>query len=70
VKIVPVGEKGISDYSPFFTTMEELKAAAKSDKTLADSLGLPVISENARYSILKLSHLSLLKFSLARSRQR
>jgi hypothetical protein len=57
VKIVPVGEKGISDYSPFFTTMEELQAAAKSDKTLADSLGLPVISENARYSIFEIKPL-------------
>jgi hypothetical protein len=58
VKIVPVGEKGISDYSPFFTTMEELQAAAKSDKTLADALGLPVISENARYSIFEIKPLA------------
>jgi hypothetical protein len=57
VKIVPVGEKTISDFSPFFTTMEELNAAAKSDKTLADSLGLPVTSENARYSIFEIKPL-------------
>jgi hypothetical protein len=57
VKIVPIGEEGISDFSPFFTTMEELQAAAKSGKTLADSLGLPVISENARYSIFEINPL-------------
>jgi hypothetical protein len=57
VKIVPLGEKRISDYSPFFTTMDELKAAANSDKTLADALGLPVISENARYSIFEINPL-------------
>lgn len=57
VKIVPVTEKGASDYSPFFTTMEELQAAAKSDKTLADALGLPVTSENAKYHIFEITPL-------------
>lgn len=57
VKIVPHGAEGISDYSPFFTTMDELKATARSDKTLADSLGLPVISEDARYSIFEIKPL-------------
>ncbi|MFG0272193.1 DUF6861 domain-containing protein [Pseudomonas sp. zjy_14] len=57
VKIVPIGEKGVSDFSPFFTTMDELKAAAKSGRTLADSLGLPVISENSRYSIFEITPL-------------
>ena len=57
VKIVPVTEKGASDYSPFFTTMEELQAAAKSDKTLADALGLPVTSENARYHVFEITPL-------------
>ena len=57
VKVVPQGAEGISDYSPFFTTMDELKAAARSDKTLADSLGLPVLSEDARYSIFEITPL-------------
>lgn len=37
--------------------MDELKAAAKSGRTLADSLGLPVISENSRYSIFEITPL-------------
>jgi len=53
VKIVPVGEK-ITDYSPYFTTMEELQASAKSSKTLADSLGLPLVSEAPKYSIFEI----------------
>jgi hypothetical protein len=57
VKIVPVTLERVSDYSPFFTTMEELQAAARSNKTLADALGLPVTSENARYHIFEISPL-------------
>lgn len=58
VKIVPQAEKSISDFSPFFTTMDELNAAASLDTTLADALGLPVISENARYSIFEITPLT------------
>ncbi|WP_062387701.1 DUF6861 domain-containing protein [Pseudomonas abietaniphila] len=58
VKIVPVTEEKISDFSPFFTTMEELKAAANTDKTLADSLGLPLISEDTKYKIYEITPLS------------
>lgn len=56
VKIVPEGQ-GISPYSPFFTTHEELQAAARSGKTLADSFGLPLGSESTRYSTFEMSPL-------------
>lgn len=49
-EIVPEGQ-GVSPYSPFFTTHEELQAAAKSGRTLADSFGLPLSSESTTYSI-------------------
>ncbi|MEN5302244.1 DUF6861 domain-containing protein [Pseudomonas sp. TWI628] len=56
VKIVPEGQS-VSPYSPFFTTHEELQAAARSGKTLADSFGLPLGSESTRYSIFEMSPL-------------
>lgn len=56
VKIVPEGQT-VSPYSPFFTTHEELQAAARSGKTLADSFGLPLGSESTRYSIFEMSPL-------------
>ncbi|WP_414157164.1 hypothetical protein [Pseudomonas sp. BNK-15] len=42
---------------PFFTTHEELQAAARSGKTLADSFGLPLGSESTRYTIFELAPL-------------
>lgn len=57
VKIVPYGETGISDYSPFFTTMDELKAAALRKTSLAEELGLPLVSEAPRYSIFEITPL-------------
>ena len=56
VKIVPEGQ-GVSPYSPFFTTHEELQAAAKSGRTLADSFGLPLSSESTTYSIYEMAPL-------------
>jgi len=56
VKIVPEGQ-GVSPYSPFFTTHEELQAAANSGRTLADSFGLPLSSESTTYSIYEMAPL-------------
>lgn len=56
VKIVPEGQ-GVSPYLPFFTTHEELQAAAKSGRTLADSFGLPLSSESTTYSIYEMAPL-------------
>jgi hypothetical protein len=56
IKIVPEGQ-GVSPYSPFFTTHEELQAAASSGRTLADSFGLPLGSESTRYSIFEMAPL-------------
>ena len=56
IKIVPEGQ-GVSPYSPFFTTHEELQAAANSGRTLADSFGLPLGSEAPRYSIFEMAPL-------------
>jgi hypothetical protein len=56
VKIVPEGQS-VSPYSPFFTTHEELQAAASSGRTLADSFGLPLASESTTYSIFEMSPL-------------
>jgi hypothetical protein len=52
-KIVPEGEK-VSDYSPFFTTESDLKAAQSSGKTLADYYGLPIKSEADVYDVYKI----------------
>ncbi|MNG26685.1 hypothetical protein D3C84_1117040 [compost metagenome] len=56
VKIVPVGDR-VRDFSPYFTTMDELQNATKSNRTLADSLGLPLTSEAPKYSIFEISPL-------------
>lgn len=56
VKIVPEGGE-VSKYSPFFTTIEELKSAAKTDRALADSFGLPLVSESSKYSIFEIKPL-------------
>lgn len=53
IKIVPIGQEA-SKYSPFFTTMEELQNAAKSNRTLADVFGLPLVSEAPKYSIFEM----------------
>ncbi|QJI43974.1 hypothetical protein HKK52_24435 [Pseudomonas sp. ADAK2] len=53
VKIVPVG-KEVTDYSPFFTTMDELKKASQSESTLADYFGLPLTSEASKYSVFEI----------------
>ncbi|KWS40980.1 DUF6861 domain-containing protein [Pseudomonas syringae] len=54
VKIVPVG-KEVSDYSPFFTTMDELRRASQSKATLADLFGLPLTSEASKYSVFEIT---------------
>jgi filamentous hemagglutinin len=54
VKIVPKGQR-VSDYSPFFTTEADLKAASKSGYSLADYFGLPIKSESTVYDIYKIS---------------
>lgn len=54
VKIVPVG-KEVSDYSPFFTTMDELRRASQSKGTLADFFGLPLTSEASKYSVFEIT---------------
>ncbi|WP_190306164.1 hypothetical protein [Pseudomonas coronafaciens] len=54
VKIVPV-RKEVSDYSPFFTTMDELRRASQSKATLADLFGLPLTSEASKYSVFEIT---------------
>uniref|UniRef100_UPI000AFAFE0F hypothetical protein n=1 Tax=Frateuria defendens TaxID=2219559 RepID=UPI000AFAFE0F len=54
VKVVPQGV-GVSPYSPFFTTMEELGRASQSGRTVADYFGLPLNSESTTYSIYQIS---------------
>lgn len=54
VKIVPHGE-GVSAYTPFFATMDDLQAAAKSGQSLADAFGLPIRSEAAVYDIYQIA---------------
>lgn len=56
VKIVPEGQT-VSPYSPFFTTRQQLDAAASSGKSLADAFGLPLGSEAPSYSIYQISPL-------------
>lgn len=54
VKIVPQGQ-GVSPYSPFFTTMDEIKAAKKAGPSLADRFGLPVKSQAPVYDIYQIT---------------
>ncbi len=56
VKIVPKG-KGVSEYSPFFTTMDELKAAQSTGRPLSDVFGLPAISDSASYDVFQIKPL-------------
>ncbi|OUM05746.1 hypothetical protein BW686_19060 [Pseudomonas syringae] len=56
IKIVPRGQE-VTSYSPFFTTLEELQAAMKSGKTLADAFGLPLKSESVGYSVFQIAPL-------------
>ncbi|MGN2434014.1 DUF6861 domain-containing protein [Pseudomonas syringae] len=56
IKIVPRGQE-VTSYSPFFTTLEELQAAMKSGRTLADSFGLPLKSESVGYSVFEIAPL-------------
>jgi hypothetical protein len=53
VKIVPKGQ-GVSDYSPYFTTMDELKKAQVSNKPLSDIFGLPATSDSAKYDVFQI----------------
>jgi hypothetical protein len=54
VKIVPQGQE-VSPYSPFFTTMEQLDAASRSGKTMADYFGIPIKSEASVYDIYQIT---------------
>ena len=56
IKIVPEGST-VSPYSPFFTTLEEIKAAISRGSSLADSFGLPLSSEATRYSMYQITPL-------------
>jgi hypothetical protein len=56
VKIVPQGQT-VSQYSPFFTTSEELAAARTSGRSLADYFGLPIKSEAAVYDVYQITPL-------------
>jgi hypothetical protein len=53
VKIAPK-EQGVSDYSPYFTTMDELKKAQSSNKPLSDLFGLPATSDAAKYDVFQI----------------
>ena len=53
VKIVTKGQ-GVSDYSPFFTTMDDLKAAQKSNRPLSDMFGLPAASDSPAYDVFQI----------------
>jgi hypothetical protein len=53
VKIVPKGQ-GVSDYSPFFTTMDDLKAAQKANRPLSDMFGLPAASDSPAYDVFQI----------------
>jgi uncharacterized Zn-binding protein involved in type VI secretion len=53
VKIVPQG-KTVSEFSPFFTTPEELRSAAASGKGLSDYFGLPLKSSASTYDVYKI----------------
>jgi|GEM_PF-1807833 len=54
VKIVPAG-KGLSAYSPFFTTKDELEIAQTSDRPLSDVFGLPVVNDSAQYDVYEMT---------------
>jgi len=53
VKIVPEGQ-GVSSYSPFFTTPEQLEGAVRSGRPLSDVFGLPAASDAARYDVYEI----------------
>jgi len=52
-KVVPSGE-GISDYTPYFTTMDELSQVAKLGTSVASRFGLPIQSSAVKYDIYKI----------------
>lgn len=53
VKIVAKGQ-GVSDYSPYFTTMEDLLDAQKANKPLSDMFGLPAASDSSVYDVFQI----------------
>lgn len=57
IKIVIEGG-GEPKFSPYFTTYEDFMKAAKSDSTLAEALGLPLVSEGAKYSVWEITPLA------------
>ncbi len=54
VKITPK-ESGVSPYSPYFTTHEELDKALSSGRSLQDYFGLPAASDSESYDIHTIS---------------
>ena len=64
VKIVAEGGAE-PKFSPYFTTYDEFKKAASSDKTLADAFGLPLISEGSRYTIYEITPLAPAKIYIS-----
>jgi hypothetical protein len=52
-----LGRPRRSSYPPFFTTEEELKPAASSGRTLADSFGVRLSSESTTYSVYEMAPL-------------
>jgi hypothetical protein len=53
VKVVPKGGS-VSTYSPFFTTMDEIKTIMASDKSVAEAFGLPLKSEAIEYDVFQI----------------
>jgi len=53
-KIAPKGG-GVSPYSPFFTTKQELEIARKSGRPLSDYFGLPASSDASVYDIYQIT---------------
>ncbi|WDY60655.1 hypothetical protein PVV54_21000 [Pseudomonas sp. PSKL.D1] len=45
-------------FSPYFTSYEEFKKAASSQRSLADVFGLPVVSEGSKYTIYEITPLA------------
>ncbi len=54
VKIVPEG-KGLTSYTPYFTTEAELQRIKKAGVPLSEAFGLPMNSEAASYSVYKIA---------------
>ena len=54
VKIVPVNNR-VSDYSPFFTTYDQLEWARESHRPLSDLFGLPAMQDSNAYCVFEIA---------------